>query len=74
MDLKEIVNRPNETPIEEQEACLVIKEYIKVRKGGEVQPMIETRQGKFNAIREVNLMRQMLNYAIGWFRQNPNAL
>jgi hypothetical protein len=74
MDLKEIVNRPNETPIEEQEAYLVIKEYIKARKGVEIQPMIETRLGKLNAMHEVNLMHQMLNYAIGWFRQNPNAL
>lgn len=74
MDLKEIVNRPNETPIQEQEACLVIKEYIKARKGVEIQPKIETRLGQIYAMREVNLMHEMLNYAIGWFRQNPNFL
>jgi hypothetical protein len=71
MNLKEIINRPNETPLEEDEACLVIKQYIKARKGVDVKPKIEIRYGRARAMHEVNLMHQMLNHAIGWFRQNP---
>jgi len=72
MDLKEIINRPNEAPIEENEACFIIKEYIKTRKGVEVNPIIETRLGNTYAMREVGLMNKMLDHAIEWFKENTN--
>jgi neutral trehalase len=74
MNLKDIVNRSNEIPIEENEAYLVIKEYIKARKKVDVNPRIESRFGTINTVREVKLMHHMLNDAIGWFRQNPECM
>ena len=74
MNLKEIVNRPNETPLEEDEAYLVIKQDVKARKGVDIEPRIEIRRGKFVAMHEVNLMHQMLNHAIAWFRENPERI
>lgn len=72
MDLKEIVNRPDGTPIEEQEAYFVIKEYVKARKDVDIQPQINARMGQIQAMFEVNLMHQMLSYAIAWFKENPD--
>ena len=74
MDLKEIVNRPIETMMEEEDAYLVLKEYVKVRKGVDIQPKIGVIFGRFGAMHEVNLMHQMLCEAIGWFRQNPDKM
>ena len=74
MDLKEIINRPNETPLEQEEAYLVIKQYVKARKGVDIKPKIEIRRGRLVAMHEINLMHQMLNHAIAWFRENPNRI
>ena len=70
MKLKEIINRPVGTPIEHDEACFVIGEYIKEQTGIKINPRINRNNGTFNAIREVELMNKMFNYAIDWFRKN----
>lgn len=72
MYLKEIVNRPNEMPIEQDEALFVIKEYIKARKGVDTNPKVETKLGTFHTMIELDLMIDMLNYAVGWFRIEMN--
>lgn len=72
MNLKEIINRPNETPLDEDEAYFVLKEYVKARKGVDINPRIEARFSSLNAMREVNIMHHMLNHAIGWFRIELN--
>ena len=70
MNLKEIVNRHNSIPIEEEEAYLVIKEYVKVRKNVDIKPKIDY----FRAISQIKFMHRMLNIAIGWFRQNHSEM
>ena len=70
MDLREIINRPDDVPIEEEESYFVIREYIKIRKGKNVNPRIETRFGHIYSMQECHLMLNMLNYAIIWLREN----
>lgn len=74
MNLKEIVNRPNEAPIQQHEAYFVIKEYVKARKGVDINPTIDTRLGVFSANMEIKLMHKLLDYAIAWFRENPTKI
>ena len=74
MDIKEIVNRPDSIPIQEKEAYFVIREYVKARKGVEIDPEIDLSFGSISAIREIHLMHSMLNSAISWYRQNPDQL
>ena len=74
MNLSKIVNRPFEQPITQDESLFVIKEYIKTRTGKDIKPEIETRFGIFNTHRELSRMISMTNYAIGWFRNNPNKI
>ena len=71
MDLKEIVNRPDDSPITQEEACFVIAEYVKERKGANIKPSIDTRMGSVWADRETQLMYRMLEYAVTWYRRNP---
>jgi hypothetical protein len=63
MDLKEIVNRPDDKPIEQDEALFVINEYIKIRKGRYVSFSISNPM-------HVGLMVQMACVAINWLRCN----
>ena len=70
MNLSNIVNRPFEQPISQDESLFIIKEYIKTRTGQDITPKIETRFGIFNTNMELSRMISMTNYAIGWFRNN----
>lgn len=70
MDLKEIVNRNPKIPVEQEECLFVIKEYIKIRKNVEVEPMIDTRWGMINTNLELTRMMQMFNHATAWLKSN----
>lgn len=72
MDLKEIVNRPDNYTITQDEALFVIKEYIKIRKNVDVNPTIDIRSGKMKVIMELKMMIEMVTYAVGWLRGNLN--
>jgi hypothetical protein len=80
MELKEIVNRSNNIPIQEEEAMYLTKEYVKVRKGVDVNPnltddlaVIHTKNG-IELVNQITIMHHLVNCAIGWFRNNPNVL
>ena len=72
LTLKEIVNRPDTQAVEQDEALFVIKEYVKARKGVDVNPHIETGHGNMYAIQQIQMMVSMLPHAIGWFRNEWN--
>ena len=69
MILSEIVNRPDDQPINQPEAMFVIREYVKIRKGIDIDTRIETGYGNFIVESEVRLMVQMVNVAVVWFKQ-----
>lgn len=73
MDLTEIINRPDETPLQEQECYFILSEYVRARKGVAIVPRIETRFGQMIAERDAAIMHEMLNYAIAWFRINQKS-
>ena len=72
MDLKEIVNRPDNYAITQEEVLFVIKEYIKIRKNVDVNPTIDVRSGNMKAIMELQMMIEMATYAVGWLRGKLN--
>ena len=70
MEIQEIVQRPDNLPISEEEAMFLITEYIRVKKGVKVNMHIEKRYGIFGMEREYSLMAKMLPYAVSYFREN----
>ncbi len=74
MNLKELIDRPNETPIQEDEAYFILREYIKIRKGVDISPRLSSIFGRMGATIEVQIMHNMLDYAIAWLKENykPN--
>lgn len=74
MNLKEIVNRDDRKPVSQNECLFVIKEYIKIRKGVDVDPRIETRLGRMKTILDLQLMSQMATHAIGWLKGNQHMI
>jgi hypothetical protein len=70
MNLKEIVNRPDNYVIDQSEALFVIKEYVKARKGVDIEPVINTTNGKIYTGMELQKMTEMATHAVGWFRAN----
>lgn len=65
-NLQEIINRPNEVAIEEGEAYFVLKEYVRIRKGVDIEPKIDFNLG----FSEVEIMQKMLNCAIAWLKEH----
>lgn len=70
MDLKEIINRPITESIDQDESCFVIKQYLRIRKNINVNPIPESRLGRNKFISEISLMSEMTNHAIVWFKEN----
>ncbi len=70
MNLKELTDRQIGTQFTTDECCFVIREYVKVQTGKEINPIIEKRYGKLNEMMEVKLMNKMFNKAIDYFRSN----
>lgn len=68
MNLRDIVNRPDGYPIDQDEAVFVIEQYVKIRKGKEIKGYIETNYGALNTSKELNLMMKMSTHAICWLR------
>lgn len=72
MDIKEIVNRPYEYPISQEESLFVIREYIRIRKGVVINPEIDVRHGQMKAMIELQMMAEMSNHACLWLREYLN--
>lgn len=58
--IKHIVERPPYEVIQEHEAVLVVREYIRVRKGYDIVPVVTSFRG-------YSLLAQACNDAIAWF-------
>tara|TARA_R110000851_G_scaffold305835_1_gene463989 strand:- start:6050 stop:6274 length:225 start_codon:yes stop_codon:yes gene_type:complete len=74
MELKEIVERDINAPIDQDEALFVLKEYVRVRKGRDINPTIITNMPAIFIIQQLELMSKMTLHAIVWFRDNPNKI
>lgn len=70
MDLKEIAFRSPNAPIEQEECLYVVKQYVKIRKGVDINPKIDTKFGRIGIERELYIMLLMSNIAINWLRIN----
>ncbi len=70
MNLVEIVNRKDNHNLSDDEALFVIKEYVKIRKGVEITPIIEKRLGKAYAMIQLNMLFEMASLAIFWLKEN----
>ena len=64
---KEIVERDDKIMSTTEEALLVIKEYIRVRKGYDVEPVANSMMG-------IHLMAHAYPVAVAWFRDNKEYL
>jgi hypothetical protein len=65
--VKEIVERDDKIISTTEEALLVIKEYIRVRKGYDVNPVANDMMG-------IHLMAHAYPVAVAWFRDNKEYL
>ena len=70
MNLLEIINRDESVPITQDEALYVIKEYVKIRKGVDIKPIINF----FSPFSEIKLMNLMLIDAKSWLKLNPKEI
>lgn len=70
MDLNDIVNRDLSAPITQQGSLFVIREYVKRRKGVEIDPQVSPHSHPFVTLGELNKMIEMTLTAIIWFRNN----
>lgn len=70
MNLQEIINRPINSLITNKECLFVIKQYIKTRKGVDVDPELNFQNGTMTSIKEISLMKEMTATAIQWFIAN----
>lgn len=62
MNLNELIKKNERLSIEE--SLFVIKEYIKIRKGVEIVPVLDPMlMSRF-------LMNQLTDYAVNWLRSN----
>lgn len=67
MDLKEIVYRDFNEPINEDEIRFLFREYIKMRKNVNINPIIMF-DGFFPHL-TISLMHEMINHMVIWFRE-----
>ena len=72
MNIKEIVNRLDRLPINEAEACYLIEEYVKAKKGVSIKAYVEKEYGVLYLQKEYALMQKMLPYAVAYFREKLN--
>lgn len=62
MNLKELIKRNERLSVEE--SLFVIKEYVKIRKGVDIVPVLDPMlMSRF-------LMNQLTDYAVNWLRSN----
>jgi len=74
MDLKEIVNRDLDLPLTQEESLFVLKEYVKVRKGQDINPVIIMDMPTPFIIRQLEIMASLTFYAIMWYRTNSDKI
>ena len=73
MTIQEIISRLDTSPLTEEECYFVLSEYIRIRKGKVVHPVINAQYGEIHAFTEMQKMHEMLNVAITWFRENEKS-
>ena len=74
MNLKEIVNRPDTMLISIEECLFVIKEYIKIRKDVDINPIIDGSGGGIGVFTQLQKMTQIVVPAFAWLRSNQHLL
>ena len=74
MDLKEIITRDLTAPIEQEEALFVLKEYVKARKGKDINPTIVTNVPSILIMQQLELMNKLSLHAVVWFKKNLNKI
>jgi len=67
MNLKEIVTRDKRIPVIEDECLFVIKEYIKERKGIDVNPVINLDT---SLMLQYQIMNRLFLCASNWYLEN----
>ena len=67
MELKEIISRSTGGEVTQEESLFVIKSYIKIRKGVDVNPII--RDGFMGILEHHDLsrMKMLTDLALDWF-------
>jgi len=74
MNLKELIERPDNKPLYEKECCFILKNYIKIRKDQDIDPYINYSMGDMIALLETQRMVQMVSHAVAWFRGNKELI
>ena len=74
MDLEEIVNRNTNIQIEQAESLFVIKEYVRIKKGIHINPVIFINVPQIFLVKQLKMMAAMSLHAIMWFKMNPNQI
>ena len=66
MDIKNIISRNSPIWLNEDEALFLIKEYIKAKKGVNINPQMNLTS--FGAVRELHLLHEMAHTAFDYFK------
>jgi dTDP-D-glucose 4,6-dehydratase len=71
MNIQEIINRPMQESVSQDEAIFVVKAYVKERKGVDIDPVIDTRTfGGMLVQQELLTLANMYNHAQAWYLKN----
>lgn len=65
MDLKPLINKPDNHPYTLEESYFLINRYLLDRKGVDIQPNI---MNGIDPMREIRLLHTALNIIIGYYR------
>lgn len=74
MDLKEIVTRDTSLDITQEESLFVLKSYVKIRKGKNIEPVIITDMPTIFIQGQLQLMGQMTIHAVTWLNNNLDKI
>lgn len=72
MNLYNLIQQDISTPLSMQECLFILKQYINIRKGIDVNPVIN--KNLFHVQNEVTLMHYMTTHTIIWFKNNINTI
>ena len=67
MNLSEIINKPEPT---QDEMLFAIQQYIKIRKGEDVNPVIDTSRSNMYTMVQLQQMRRLYFVSAEWLRDN----
>ena len=67
MVLKEIISRSTNGEITQEESLFVIKQYIKIRKNVDVEPVIRNGMMGLFQPHDIKIMKVLTDRALDWF-------